>query len=147
MNNGQIVNYTYEEISDTLKTIQKCMREDKYSISQNANRIENNDFMAEYNLTTAKIKDIISAIEVTDFCYGLQNEHIGFEHEILYVFCPQIELPYGNVVEVIDIYSKFNILDGERVVVISFHKRNHPINYLFRQITDDDNNKSEEGAL
>ncbi len=34
-----------------------------------------------------------------------------------------------------DIYTKFNIIDlpgGSRTVVISFHRRNKPIDYLFR---------------
>ncbi|NLY19228.1 MAG: hypothetical protein GX045_09855, partial [Clostridiaceae bacterium] len=34
-------------------------------------------------------------------------------------------------------YTKFNLIDsesGKRVVVISFHKRNKPIDYLFRKI-------------
>lgn len=37
--------------------------------------------------------------------------------------------------EQVDIYAKFNIIDvsnGQRVIVISFHKRNNPIDYLFR---------------
>lgn len=37
--------------------------------------------------------------------------------------------------ETVDIYIKFNIIDlseGNRVVVISFHKRNKPIGHLFR---------------
>ncbi len=36
----------------------------------------------------------------------------------------------------VDIYTKFNIIDiasGKRVVVISFHKRNKSIGYLFRK--------------
>jgi hypothetical protein len=37
--------------------------------------------------------------------------------------------------ELVDIYTKFNIIDvasGKRAIVISFHKRNKPIDYLFR---------------
>ena len=37
--------------------------------------------------------------------------------------------------ETVDIYTKFNVIDlptGKRTVVISFHKRNKPIDYLFR---------------
>ena len=44
------------------------------------------------------------------------------------------ELP-GDYPPSEDIYTKFNIIDlkeGTRVVVISFHKRNKPIDYLFR---------------
>lgn len=131
MNNSQITTFTREEVSETLKKIQYCVNEDNYILSQNDNRSENTEFIVEYNLTAAKIKNIILNIEIDDFCYGLHNEHAGFEHEILYVFCPQVELAYGETVEVIDIYSKFNIIDGKRVVVISFHRRNYPINYLF----------------
>jgi len=138
MSNNYITEYTYEEVTDILKTIQTYVAGDKFVLSSNVNRLENIEFMDRYNLTTARIKDIISKIETEDFCYGLHNEHSGFEHEILYVFCPQIELPYGEKIEAVDVYSKFNIINGERVVVVSFHQRNYPINYLF---------KSEEGAL
>ena len=37
--------------------------------------------------------------------------------------------------KLVDIYTKFNIIDmdtGSRIVVISFHERNKPIDYLFR---------------
>lgn len=75
-------------------------------------------------------------IQPEDFCYSLQNEHIGFEHEVLYVFCPQVMLfNLDDKEEQVDIYAKFNIIDvnnGQRVIVISFHKRNNPIDYLFR---------------
>lgn len=65
-----------------------------------------------------------------DFCHSLKNMKIGFEHETLYVFCPQILLfNFDGVEELIDIYTKFNIIEyelGKRVVAISFHKRNKP---------------------
>jgi len=71
-----------------------------------------------------------------DFCHTLKNTKLGFEHEVLFVFCPQVILfNFEGNEEVIDVYTKFNIIEhnqGKRVVVISFHKRNKPINYLFR---------------
>ncbi|MEA4932426.1 MAG: hypothetical protein VB071_02370 [Lawsonibacter sp.] len=66
----------------------------------------------------------------------LQNAHIGCEYESLYVFCPQIMLfNLDNEEKQVDIYTKFNIIatdTGRRVIVISFHERNKPIDYLFR---------------
>ena len=57
-------------------------------------------------------------------------------YEVLYVFVPQVQLFNAEgVEETIDVYTKFNIIDlpsGSRTVVISFHKRNRPIDYLFR---------------
>lgn len=55
---------------------------------------------------------------------------------MLYVFVPQVNLFDANGIETtVDIYIKINIIDtprGNRVAVISFHKRNKPIDYLFR---------------
>lgn len=57
-------------------------------------------------------------------------------HEVLYVFVPQVELTnVDGEEETVDVYTKFNVIDlpsVSRTVVISFHKRNKPINYLFR---------------
>ena len=65
-----------------------------------------------------------------------ENTHIGYEYETLYVFCPQVTLfNLDNEKKLVDIYTKFNIIDmdtGSRVVIISFHERNKPIDYLFR---------------
>lgn len=133
MTSHNILNYTYEEVSLILETIKTCVAKDKFIISRNTKRKENIEFISKYNLFTAKIKAVISKINPDDFCYGLNNTHIGYEHEILYVFCPQVELAYGDTVEFVDIYTKFNIINNEQVIVISFHQRNHPINYLFKQ--------------
>ena len=52
------------------------------------------------------------------------------------VFVPQVQLFNADgEEETVDIYTKFNVIDmsnGSRTVVISFHKLNKPIDYLFR---------------
>ena len=128
--------YTKEQIAAILQTVQDCIRENRFVISKKKNRQENISLIHEYNLTSNKQKEILLNITVGDFCHTLQNTNLGFEHEVLYVFCPQVMLFNldGNE-EMVDIYTKFNIIDfngGKRVVVISFHKRNKPIDYLFR---------------
>lgn len=129
-------NYTREQICSVLDAIKDCVRENRYSISKNENRQENIDFIQEYNLTSRKQSEILLKIEPEDFCHTLQNTNLGFEHEILYVFCPQAMLfNFSGEEELVDIYTKFNIIDvasGKRAIVISFHKRNKPIDYLFR---------------
>ena len=130
-------NYTREEVQVILNKIKDCINDNQYIISQNQNRAENVQFINEYRLDEKKRKEILLSIEVDEFCHSLNNTNPGYEHEVLYVFCPQRNLfdIFGEE-EFVDIYTKFNIIeykiDKKRVVTISFHKRNKPIAYLFR---------------
>lgn len=69
------------------------------------------------------------------FYHTLQNTKNGYEYEVLYVFVPQVKLfNIEGKEEIVDVYTKFNIIElfnGNRIVVISFQKRNKPIDYLF----------------
>lgn len=91
--------------------------------------------MINYNLNSSKQKKILLSIRPEDFCHSLQNTKKGYEHEILYVYGPQASLyNFDGVEELLDLYLKFNIIEynkGKRVVVISFHIRNKPIDYRF----------------
>lgn len=129
-------NYSREEIKDILSKIKECISNGKYTISLNERRQENIDFINEYNIRSDRQKSILMQIEVEDFCHSLQNRKSGYEDEVLYVFVPQVQLFNADGgEETVDVYTKFNVLDlpsGSRTVVISFHKRNKPIDYLFR---------------
>lgn len=129
-------NYTREEIAAVLARIKSCVGKNKYVISQNENRQENIAFINEYNLRTNKQKSILMKIQTEDFCHTLQNTKTGYEYEVLYVFVPQIELINADdEKETVAVYTKFNVIDlpsGSMAVVVSFHKRNKPIDYLFR---------------
>ena len=128
--------YTKDQIVSVLEVIHDCVESNRYIISQNILRQENIDFVNEFNLKSNKQKEILMKITVEDFCHSLQNTNSGFEHEVLYVFCPQIILfNIDSEEELVDVYIKFNIIvydEGKRLVTISFHKRNKPIDYLFR---------------
>lgn len=128
--------YSYGEIESLLKTIQNCIRENRYIIAKNENRQENIDFINKYNLISSRQKILLLNIVAEDFCHSLQNTKPGFEHEILYVFCLQAKLfNIDDIEENVDIYIKFNLVENKdniRVIVISFHKRNRLIDYLFK---------------
>ena len=136
MNSHYNQNYTRKDIDAILAKIKSCVEKNRYTISLNENRQENIDFINEYNIRSDKQKAILMQIETDDFWHSLQNTKFGYEYEVLYVFVPQVQLfnPDGEE-ETVDVYTKFNVIDlpsGNRVVVISFHKRNKPIDYLFR---------------
>lgn len=129
-------NYSREEIAAVLQIINSCVENGNYTISLNENRQENIDFINEYNIRSDKQKSILMQIKTNDFCHSLQNTKAGYESEVLYVFVPQVHLFNAEgEEETVSIYIKINIIDlpfGSRIVVISFHKRNKPIDYLFR---------------
>ena len=39
---------------------------------------------------------------------------------------------YGTAEKLVPLYIKFNKLDNEFVIVISFHEQRHPLTYYFR---------------
>ena len=136
MNSHYNQNYTKQEIDEILDKVKNCVYNNRYTISLNENRQENIDFINEYNIYSNKQKKILLQLKVEDFCHSLQNTKPGYEYEVLYVFVPQVNLFNAEgVEEKVDIYIKINIIDmsnGSRTIVISFHKRNKEITYLFR---------------
>lgn len=136
MNDYYNQNYTREEINTILAKIKDCIRSNRFIISLNNNRKENIDFINKYNLRTKSQKEILLNIEVEDFCHSLHNTKRGYENEILYVFAPRVRLSHVGKCELVSIYTKFNIItisQQNRTVVVSFHKANKRINYLFKQ--------------
>lgn len=129
-------NYTREEIKAVLGRVKSCVERGRYTISLNENRQENIDFINEYNIRSDRQRSILMQMNPEDFCHSLQNTKPGFEYEVLYVFVPQVQLFNADgEEETVDVYIKVNLIDlpsGTRTVVISFHKRNKPIDYLFR---------------
>ena len=136
MNSHYNQNYTKQEIDEILDKVKNCVYNNRYTISLNENRQENIDFINEYNIYSNKQKKILLQLKVEDFCHSLQNTKPGYEYEVLYVFVPQVNLFNAEgVEEKVDIYIKINIIDmsnGSRTIVISLHKRNKAITYLFR---------------
>lgn len=81
-----------EQIQKVLNEIQDCIREGRFTVPTNAKRQENREFIQEYRLTFNKIRELLLKIVVTDFCEILHNKNPGFEHEVLYLFCPCFRL-------------------------------------------------------
>ncbi len=129
--------YTKSEIDAVLSRIKECVENDRFQVSMNENRQENISFINEYNLYHKKRKRLLLEITVDDFCHTLRNMKKGYEDEVLYVFVPRVVL-YNAVgeKESVDVYTKFNLIkreDGDWTVVISLHKLNRPVEYLFRK--------------
>lgn len=127
--------YTKEMITNLICIIKECAMEDRFTISLEGSRAENMQFIEEYNINEEKIVNILSELKEEDFCYGLKNIQDGVEYNDLYVFCPVRELyNIKGIKETVDIYMRFNMIEDESGTyrtLVSLHKRNKPITYLF----------------
>ena len=128
--------YSEEQIKNLIESIKDSVRENRYTISLEDNKLENIQFMQEYNINENKRINILFDLDYKDFCYGLQNLKDGAEQNNLYIFCVQRELyNIEDKKELVDIYLKFNIICNESEedkILVSLHKRNKPITYVFK---------------
>jgi hypothetical protein len=135
-NSKKILDFTPNQIKEYLDKFRKCILEGRYSISRNNNRKENIEFIEDYKINTKKEQEILIGIQFDDFCYAVENDNPDYPDEILYIFCKQRELDFWGTLETVEIYIKVNMIktrSGDLFsVVVSFHKRNYKIKYLFR---------------
>ena len=123
-----------KDIEQYLDEVKDAVEKDNYRLDRNARRQDNINLLLDYVIDEAKAKDIILSLTVSDFSEILQNKHVGYEHERLYVFGKDVVLLERNGTEekTVSLYIKFNKLENCFVIVISFHEQKHPLTYYFR---------------
>ncbi|WLG16981.1 hypothetical protein [Bacillus cereus] len=129
-------NFTIGEVEQYISEFKKLIKNNRFMISQNEKRKENIEFLEAYKINVSKVKEILLNIGVHDFCYAVDNKNPNFAYEKLYIFCPQYELDNWGQKKSVDIYIKMNLIENKDrnkyMIVVSFHKRNKPVTYLFR---------------
>ncbi|MGN0170916.1 MAG: hypothetical protein ACI39H_09180 [Lachnospiraceae bacterium] len=125
---------TRDEITAYLLEIKDAVRDGRYRIDRNAKRQDNIDLFLSYVIDEAQAKDILLSLEVADFSEIRNNDHQGYEEELLYVFGKDVTLleRMGNEEKPVSLYIKINKLDNNFVIVISFHEQNYPLKYYFK---------------
>lgn len=125
---------TKNEIDVYLTEVKDAIRSNRYRIEQNSRRQDNINLFLDYVIDEIMAKDILLGLTATDFSEVLQNEHKGYEHELLYVFGKDVELleRIGNASKTVSLYIKFNKTDNCYVIVVSLHEQKYPIKYCFK---------------
>lgn len=123
-----------KDIETYLSEVKDAVKNNRYRLDRNSRRQENINLFVDYVIDEQKAKDIILNLTVMDFSEILQNEHVGYEHERLYVFGKDVTLleRTGNEEKKVSLYIKFNKLENCFVIVISFHEQKYPLSYYFR---------------
>ena len=125
---------TIADIDEYLEEVKEAIRVGRYRIEMNTNTQDNQDLFIDYIINEEKRKQILLSLTAMDFSEIRHNTHRGFEHELLYVFGKDVKLlqRFGSSEEQVSLYIKFNKLESRYVIVISFHKQNYPLNYMFK---------------
>ena len=131
---GYVLDVTKEGIELYLKDVKNAIKAKKYRLERNSRRADNNELFYNYVINSDKVEEIILSLTVMDFSRVLNNEHKGFEYELLYVFGKKVELleRFGNRKKSVEIYIKFNKLSNNYLIIISFHEQRYPIIYYFK---------------
>lgn len=80
------------EIADYLSRAKKLIVQNKFCIALNSNRMTNLSLFDEYLIDEERIKIILLDLTEDDFCEKVQNKHVQFQHEWLYIFGKEISL-------------------------------------------------------
>lgn len=125
---------TIEDIEKYLNEVKKAIHKGKYRLDRNRKRQDNIDLFLNYVIDETKAKEILLSLSAADFSEVLNNEHVGYEHERLYVFGKEVSLweRVGTEKKIVSLYIKFNKLENCYVIVISFHEQKHPLRYPFK---------------
>lgn len=128
------MNITKKDIDIYLGEVKAAIRQNRYRIEMNSRRQDNLELFFTYILDEAMTRDILLSLTVNDFSEILQNDHKGYEHELLYVFGKDLRLleRLGNSSKLVSLYIKFNKLDNAYVIVVSLHEQKYPIKYYFK---------------
>ena len=132
---------TKEEVKQILEKVKACVNNDKFRISLNPNRIENQSFINDYRLTTKQQKRMILELDIYDFSkIDIDRKN---KIQILYFFGREYELNHHIEIQEnieyfknVETYIKFTLVERnteEMILFISFHKANYPINYRFKK--------------
>jgi hypothetical protein len=128
------LSYTIEEIEKYLRAVRKAVNERNYRIELNKNRADNLALFEKYILDEKKAESIMLNLEPIDFIDAVKNSHKGFEHEMLYIFGKRIKLleRFGSREVEVELYIKFNHLENNFLIVVSFHEKKYPLKYYFK---------------
>ena len=75
-----------EVVNKYLTEVKNAIKGDRYRIDMNSNRQANIDLFTDYIIDEADAKQLLLGLEVNDFSEVRQNDHVGYEHEMLFIF-------------------------------------------------------------
>lgn len=122
---------TKNDVDKYLSEVHELVNAGRYQISA---RQKNQDIFTDYVFSEADARNVILSLRAEDFACAVQNEHLEHKEEILHIFGIDIKLTtrFGGSEELVPLYIKFNKIENHYLIVISFHKQDYPLTYIFK---------------
>ena len=123
----------FAEVEEYLSNVKKAVKEGRYEIERNANRVANSMLFRNYLISEEDAKKIIYNLTPMDFSEAVRNRKPQYADEILYIFGKEVKLleRYGDAEKEIELYIKFKKESNDYVIVISFHEAKYPVKKYF----------------
>ena len=86
------MNLSVSDVENYLEAVKCAVKAHRYRLDMNAKRPDNRKLFQTYSLTEEDAENIILDLNVMDFSDAVPNEHVGFEHETLYIFGKEVLL-------------------------------------------------------
>ena len=125
-------------LSAYLREVKLLVREGRFRVEKNPRRRENLMLLRRYFVDRETAGSILLSLREKDFVKRVQNEHAGYENEILYVFGPIANLyRHGeDRMEEVMLYLKLNLIRDKVVIAVSFHEARFPLKKKGEKETD-----------
>lgn len=121
------------EVEDYIQDIRNCIDANNYRFDMR--RSKNMTLFTDYVINEAEALVVCKELSSDDFIDKVQNEHLGYEHEYLYIFGKSLNLLErfsSNEVKV-DLYIKFNKIQDNQgngyAIIVSFHEQEYSVQY------------------
>jgi len=120
-----------EDVEIYLCEVKRLILEDRYIV---AHREKNELLVYEYVLTEHMMKEILLDLNVEDFSQAVNNKKEEYKEEVLFIFGKEVRLVprFGVDEDTVELYIKFNKLDKHFLIVVSIHKQEYPMEYMFK---------------
>lgn len=122
------------EVKAYLSDIKQAVASGNYRLEINSKRPANRQLFTTYQISEKDVPGILLSLTPQNFSETVQNEHKGYEHEVLYIFGTEVQLTerFGTGQKLVPLYIKFNKLESGYTIVISFHEQKYPLHYPFK---------------
>lgn len=126
-----MINIGINEVKVYLSDVKTLVKKKQYVIPKRDSYLE---LLDKYYVDDILVEDIVMKLTYKDFSCANYNEHPEYKDEILYIFGKDVRLVSHSSYkeELVPLYIKFNKIDDQFMIIVSFHEQKYKLKYKFK---------------